>query len=81
MPLRSDRAVAEPRVLIQTPKFRIVLRADGTKVLEKHFGTDAMGGDQWRDMAMGEADNVTRWLRDWIFAHAATCERLQRGED
>ena len=70
-----------PRVLIQTPKFRIVETAKGTKVLEKHNGFDAMGGDQWRDMAMGEADNVTRWLRDWIFAHAAICERLHRGED
>ena len=60
-----------PRILLLTPRFRIVECGDGNKVLEKFDGEDAMGGPRWRDLKIGEADTVSRLLRDWIFQHLA----------
>lgn len=61
----------EPYVLVETPRFRIVQTANGNKVLEKYDGADAMGGPRWRDLKIGDADQVSRLLRDWIFEHLA----------
>jgi hypothetical protein len=71
----------EPRVLILTPKFRVVELEDGNKTVEKFEGYDAMGGPRWRDLKFGEADAVSRLLRDWIFEHAAKCPVLLEGSD
>lgn len=69
-----------PRVLLQTDKFRVVEGADGNKTAEKFEGYDAMGGERWRDLKVGEADNVSRLFRDWIFAHVVRCPLCQQGE-
>ena len=61
-----------PRIVLQAPKFRVVEQENGNKVLEKYEGEDAMGGARWRDLKIGEADNVSRLLRDWIFQHVST---------
>lgn len=53
--------------------FRIVRIVNGervTYVLEKADGCDALGVERWRELRVGEADNVTRHLRDWIIRQA-----------
>jgi hypothetical protein len=59
-----------PVVLVQAEKFRIVTLPNGTHVVEKHEGCDALGVERWRDLRFGEADSVSRMLREWIIAHA-----------
>jgi hypothetical protein len=70
-----------PRVVFQTDKFRVVEGANGNKTVEKFDGYDAMGGDRWRDLKFGEADAVSRLLRDWIFDHCRTCPALKEPND
>lgn len=70
-----------PRVVVLTDKFRVVEGANGNKTLERFEGLDAMGGERWRDLRIGEADNVTRLLRDWLFEHAAKCPLLKERGD
>ena len=67
-----------PRLALVTPQIRIVELPNGTKVLEKFDGEDAMGDPRWRELRIGEADNVSRLLRDWIFEHLAVCERIAK---
>lgn len=62
-----------PRVLVQTPRFRIVEGVDGTKHTERFDGVDAMGGERWGVLKVSDADNVGRWFRDWIFEHLTKC--------
>ena len=69
-----------PRIALQTPKFRVVELENGNKVLEKYEGDDAMGLPRWRDLKVGEADNVSRLLRDWIFEHIAKCDMCREQE-
>jgi hypothetical protein len=66
-----------PREIIRTNRFRIVEGANGNKTVEKFEGYDAMGGERWRDLKFGEADNTSRMFRDWIFEHAQTCPELK----
>lgn len=73
-------ADALPRIVLQTEKFRIVETGDGTKTAERFEGRDAMGDPRWRELRIGEADNISRLFRDWIFAHCATCPALKEQE-
>jgi hypothetical protein len=66
-----------PQIVIETEKFRIVRGANGNYTVEKYEGYDAMGAPRWRDLKFGEADQTSRLLRDWIFAHAAKCPLCQ----
>ena len=66
-----------PRILLVTDKFRIVEGANGNKYVEKFEGYDAMGGERWRDLKFGEASDVARMLRDWIFTHAGQCPLMK----
>lgn len=70
----------EPRVLTQTPKWRIVETPDGNKHTERFDGIDAMGGERWGNLKIAEADNVSRWFRDWIYEHLAKCP-MQQGDE
>jgi hypothetical protein len=73
--------VSGPRILATDgSKFRIVRIEDGdrvTNVLEKADGFDALGCERWRTVNVGEADNLTRWMRDFIIGHAIQCPQLQ----
>lgn len=69
--------MSKPRVVIQTEKFRVVELPNGDKTVERFEGTDAMGGDRWRDLKFGEADATSRLLRDWVFQHTAKCPLCQ----
>jgi hypothetical protein len=71
---------AAPRILLQTDRLRIVETANGHKVVEKHDGEDAMGVPRWRDLKIGEADNTSRLLRDWIFGHLGRHPECCEGE-
>lgn len=69
-----------PRILASDGKWRIVRVEDGervTNVLEKHDGFDALGCERWKSLNVGEADTITRQLRDWVIAHALVCERMK----
>ncbi len=69
-----------PRILATDGKFRIVRTEDGdrvTHVLEKIDGCDALGVERWREVNVGQSDTVSRWMRDWIIAHALSCEGLK----
>lgn len=68
-----------PRVVLLADRFRIVELANGDKTLERLDGTDAMGGERWRELKFGEADATSRLLRDWIFGHLGTCPLLKAG--
>lgn len=70
-----------PRELVRTDKFRIVEQPNGNKVIERFEGNDAMGGERWRDLKFGEADQTSRLLRDFLFEHAAKCPLLRGGVD
>lgn len=70
----------DARVIVQTPKFRIVEAADGTKLTERFDGIDAMGGERWGPLKVAEADSVGRWFRDWIFEHAGKCPAMKEQE-
>ena len=70
-----------PREVIRTDKFRIVQGASGTYSVEKFEGYAAMGEERWRDLKFGEADAMSRLMRDWIFAHAACCPLLKESDD
>lgn len=62
-----------PRVLASDGKWRIVRVEDGEKVtytLERHDGFDALGCERWKELRVGDADNLTRQLRDYIIAQA-----------
>lgn len=61
----------DPRLLLLTDRFRIVELANGNKVLERHEGEDALGVPRWRELKIGEADSVSKLLRDWIYQHLA----------
>jgi hypothetical protein len=45
--------------------------------LEKADGCDALGVERWREVNVGQAETVSRWLRDWIIQHALACEQLK----
>ena len=64
-----------PRVLLlfADDKFRIVELANGNKVLERYDGADAMGTARWGEVRLGDAERVSRVLRDWMFGHLAVC--------
>ena len=67
-----------PRVLLSTPKFRVVRAVEGNRVayvFEKADGCDALGVERWRDLKFGEADSVARMLRDYIIEQAIKQER------
>jgi hypothetical protein len=70
-----------PRILATDGKtFRIVRVEMGeriTNVLEKADGCDALGVERWREVNVGQAETVSRWLRDWIIQHALACEQLK----
>jgi len=69
-----------PRILATDSKFRIVRIEDGdrvTNVLEKWDGCDALGVERWREVNVGQADTVSRWMRDWIIAHALSCDGMK----
>lgn len=66
-----------PRVVLLAERFRIVELANGDKTLERLDGTDAMGGERWRELKFGEADATSRLLRDWIFGHLSKCPLLK----
>lgn len=69
-----------PRILASDGKFRIVRIEDGDRVsnvLEKADGCDALGVERWREVNVGQADTVSRWLRDWIIAHALSCAQMK----
>ena len=68
-----------PKLLLQTEKFRVVELPNGNKVLERHEGEDSLGVARWRDLRIGEADNVSRLLRDWIFQHLTKCPLCGEG--
>jgi hypothetical protein len=62
-----------PRILASDGKWRIVRAEAGEKVtytLERHDGCDALGVERWKELRVGEADNLTRQLRDYIIATA-----------
>lgn len=65
--------MTEPRILVQTEKFRIVELPNGNKVMERYDGEDAMGGQRWGLIKIGDGDSIGRWLRDYVFAHLAVC--------
>jgi hypothetical protein len=65
-----------PRIVASDGKWRIVRTEQGervTNILEKHDGCDALGCERWKSLNIGEADTITRQLRDWIIAHALAC--------
>lgn len=69
-----------PRIVAADAKWRIVRIEDGDKltyVLEKADGADALGCERWRDVNIGQADTITRWMRDWIITHALKCDQLK----
>lgn len=68
-----------PRVVLLADRFRIVELANGDKTLERLDGTDAMGGERWRELKFGEADATSRLLRDWIFGHLGKCPLVKAG--
>jgi len=70
--------VSEPRILASDGKWRIVRIEDGDKVghvLEKQDGYDALGVERWKELRVGEADGLTRQLRDYIIAQAVKAEK------
>jgi len=70
--------MSEPRILASDGKWRIVRQEDGeriTHVLEKQDGCDALGVERWKELRVGEADNLTRQLRDWIIVMAVKAEK------
>ena len=60
-----------PRILLLTPRFRIVEVGDGNKVMERPDGCDALGVERWRECKFGDAETNARMVRDWIFQHLA----------
>jgi hypothetical protein len=70
-----------PREVIRTDKFRVVQDTGGNYAIEKYEGRAAMGEERWRDLKFGEADQTSRLLRDWIFAHARVCPLCQGESD
>jgi hypothetical protein len=70
--------VSSTRILASDGKWRIVRVEDGervTNILEKHDGFDALGCERWKELRVGEADNITRQLRDWIITMAVKAEK------
>lgn len=67
-----------PRIIAADAKFRIVRLEDGERVthtLERHDGFDALGCERWKELRVGDADNLTRSLRDYIIATAIKAEK------
>ena len=70
--------MSDARVIASDPKFRIVRVEAGERVsytLEKHDGHDALGVERWKELRVGEADNLTRSLRDYIIATAVKADK------
>ena len=70
--------MSEPRIIASDGKWRIVRLEDGervTHVLEKQDGVDALGVERWKELRVGEADGLTRQLRDWIIVMAVKAEK------
>lgn len=68
------------RILAADDKWRIVRIEEGEKVtytLERHDGHDALGVERWKELRVGEADNLTRQLRDYIIAQAVKAAKEQ----
>ena len=75
--------MTEARILATDGKFRIVRAEDGEKVtytLERHDGYDALGVERWKELRVGEADNLTRQLRDYIIAQAVKAAKETDGQ-
>jgi hypothetical protein len=47
-------------------KIRLVQLQNGTKVIDKHDGADSLGVERWRELRFGDAENMARWMRDWV---------------
>lgn len=72
-----------PRVLLDAKRFRVVRTVEGSKVtyvFEKNDGCDALGVERWRDLKFGEADAVSKMLRDWIIEHVAKQDKATHNE-
>ena len=73
-----------PSILALDSKWRIVRVEDGEKVtytLERHDGTDALGVERWKELRVGDADNLTRQLRDYIIAQAVKAAKETDAEN
>lgn len=69
-----------PRILAADGRFRIVRIEDGESVknvLEKADGCDALGVERWREVDVGRSETITRYLRDWVIAHALQCPQMK----
>ena len=69
-----------PRIVLEHAKFRIVEIHDGTKVMEKPDGADALGVERWKEIRFGDAEYTARMLRDWIYEHLGRCPTQERND-
>lgn len=74
----QPRVVDVPRVQLETDKFRVVQLPNGSRVVEKFDGRDALGQPRWRELKFAEAADVATMLRNWMFDHLRVCPVIDR---
>lgn len=70
----------DARVILETPKFRVIKAVEGEKVtyvFEKADGFDALGVQRWRELKFGEAEATSRMFRDYIIEQVREQEKNQ----